>query len=77
MCYDAGGVGAGVKGTWDTAETQLPFKAQPVLFGDSPGDDVWPDDQTSKQKFLNLCVPRCGGSCDAALSELMSTARRE
>ena len=54
VCYDAGGVGAGVKGTWDTAETQLPFKAQPVLFGDSPGDDVWPDDQTSKQKFLNL-----------------------
>ena len=53
VCYDAGGPGAGVRGTWDTAEG-LPFEAQAVQFGESPGDDVWPDGQTSKQKCLNL-----------------------
>ncbi len=54
VCYDAGGVGAGVKGTWDTAETPLPFEALPVQFGESPSDDAWPDRPTSREKFLNL-----------------------
>ena len=54
VCYDAGGVGAGVKGPWDTAETPLPFEALAVLFGESPSNDAWPDGQTSREKFLNL-----------------------
>jgi phage terminase large subunit len=52
--YDAGGVGAGVKGTWNTAERALPFRPVPVNFGGSPTDSVWPDGQTSAEKFLNL-----------------------
>jgi hypothetical protein len=54
VCYDAGGVGAGVRGTWDSAEEPLPFRARPVLFGGSPTEDRWPDGQKSKDKFLNL-----------------------
>jgi phage terminase large subunit len=48
------GVGAGVKGTWQQAETPLPFFAVPLNGGSSPTDAVWPDGQTSKEKFLNL-----------------------
>jgi hypothetical protein len=54
VCYDAGGPGAGVRGTWDTAEVRLPFEPCAVQFGESPTDDVWPDGQSSKEKFLNL-----------------------
>lgn len=52
--YDAGGPGMGVKGTWNTAERALPFRAVAVNFGGSPSDSYWPDGQTSKEKFLNL-----------------------
>lgn len=52
--YDAGGVGAGVKGAWQTADKALPFKAHPVNFGGSPSEDRWPDNQTSAEKFVNL-----------------------
>ena len=54
VCYDAGGLGAGVRGTWDTSEKVLPFNVTPVNFGGSPTDDRWPDGQTSAEKFLNL-----------------------
>lgn len=53
VCYDAGGVGAGVRGAWETATT-LPFGPLAVLFGESPTDDYWPDGKTSKEKVLNL-----------------------
>ncbi len=52
--YDAGGPGMGVKGTWNTAERRLPFRTVPVNFGGTPSDSVWPDGQTSQEKFLNL-----------------------
>jgi phage terminase large subunit len=52
--YDGVGVGAGVKGTWQSAEKPLPFLAVAVNTGASPSDDHWPDRQTSKEKFLNL-----------------------
>jgi phage terminase large subunit len=52
--YDGVGVGAGVKGTWLTAETPLPFLPVAVNTGATPTDCVWPDGQTSKEKFLNL-----------------------
>jgi phage terminase large subunit len=52
--YDSVGVGAGVKGTWQTSEKELPFQAMAVNTGASPTDDYWPDGQTSKEKFLNL-----------------------
>lgn len=52
--YDADGVGTGVKGTWNSSEIPLPFKAIPVHSGASPTESIWPDGQTSKQKFANL-----------------------
>ena len=52
--YDAGGPGMGTKGTWQTATSPLPFAARAVQFGGAPSDTVWPDGQTSAEKFLNL-----------------------
>jgi hypothetical protein len=64
--YDAGGVGSGIKGTWDTAQMEdaldhqrtgagrVPFKVVPVNFGGAPSDDRWPDGMTSREKFQDL-----------------------
>lgn len=52
--YDSDGVGAGVKGTWDSAEQALPFHANPLSTGGSPSETRWPDGRTSKERFLNL-----------------------
>lgn len=53
--YDSVGVGAGIKGTWDTAEIwQVPFRKVPINTGASPTENVWPDGETSQQKFANL-----------------------
>ncbi len=52
--YDAGGPGMGIKGTWETAETPLPFVARGLAFGGTPSESYWPDGQTSQEKFLNL-----------------------
>jgi phage terminase large subunit len=54
VCYDSIGVGAGVKGTWQTSEKPLPFLTFAVNVGESPSESVWPDGQSSKEKFLNL-----------------------
>jgi hypothetical protein len=54
LYYDSVGVGAGVKGTFNTSETALPFNATPVNTGEAPTDNIWPDGQSSKEKFLNL-----------------------
>jgi hypothetical protein len=51
--YDADAVGAGVKGTWDTAEGPLGFVTYPVHGAGATTDTVWPDGQSSKAKFLN------------------------
>lgn len=52
--FDANAVGAGVRGTWATAEEKLPFRAQGVMTGAAPTDARWPDGRSSKEKFLNL-----------------------
>jgi hypothetical protein len=54
VVYDAGGAGAGIKGTWVTSEEPLPFLATPVNFGGEATGNVWPDGQTAKEKFRNL-----------------------
>jgi phage terminase large subunit len=54
LYYDVVGVGSGVKGTWQTAEKPLPFRAVAVNVGETPSDAVWPDGKTSREKFLNL-----------------------
>jgi hypothetical protein len=54
LFYDADGVGLGVKGTLNTSERPLPFKARGIHTGGSPTDARWPDKQTSKEKFTNL-----------------------
>lgn len=52
--YDVVGVGAGVKGVWESSEKQLPFKANAVNWGQPPTEDRWPDGKTSKELFVNL-----------------------
>lgn len=55
LYYDSVGVGAGVRGTLDTAERALGFRAVAVNVGATPSkDDRWPDGQSSAEKFLNL-----------------------
>lgn len=51
--YDVMGVGEGVRGTLESSEQALPFRAVPIRGGDAPSDDVWPDERTSKQIFHN------------------------
>ena len=52
--YDCIGVGAGVRGTFETSENPLSFIPHPVNTGASPSDTVWPDGKTSKELFVNL-----------------------
>jgi phage terminase large subunit len=59
--YDVVGVGAGVKGVWETQERGyhpemgvLPFTANAVNWGEPPTEDRWPDGKTSKELFVNL-----------------------
>lgn len=52
--YDSVGVGAGVKGAYESMERQLKFKPVPINTGVSPSVRKWPDNQTSAEKFINL-----------------------
>jgi phage terminase large subunit len=51
--YDVVGVGAGVRGTWASAD-RLPFVPVAVNGGSTPTPTRWPDGRTSKEKFANL-----------------------
>lgn len=53
LSYDVCGVGAGIRGTLDSAEGRLPFLCNAVNGGSSPTEAIWPDKRTSKEKFLN------------------------
>lgn len=52
--FDAPGVGAGIKATFESTERQFSFTSEAVNTGGSTTDRVWPDGQASKQKFINL-----------------------
>ena len=52
--YDVCGIGAGIKGVWDTLEFPLGFESYPVNSGDSASDRLWPDGRRSKVMFINL-----------------------
>lgn len=52
--YDPIGVGAGVKGTWNSTTGPLSFKAVPVNVGVPPSDARWESGKTSKEMFANL-----------------------
>ncbi|HSY27731.1 MAG TPA: hypothetical protein VK832_09535, partial [Burkholderiaceae bacterium] len=52
--YDCVGVGAGVRGTWQTASEPLRFTPIAINTGDAPTDARWPDGKSSKEKFVNL-----------------------
>lgn len=52
--YDCVGVGAGVKGTWESAETPLPFVTNAIQSGAAPTETRWPNGKTSRQWFLNF-----------------------
>lgn len=53
VAFDTVGIGAGVRGTWASAD-RLPFQAVAVNVGESPSMTRWPDGKTSKEKFANL-----------------------
>lgn len=53
LAYDCNGVGAGVRGTFDSSEKRLLFETFAVQSGGSPSEAVWPDGKTSKEKFVN------------------------
>ncbi len=52
--YDSVGIGAGVKGTLNMSDKPLRFAAKAINVGESPSESMWPDQQTSKEKFANL-----------------------
>jgi phage terminase large subunit len=52
--HDAIGVGAGVRGVYETSDTPLGFETHAVHVGASRTEDCWPDGETSKEKFVNL-----------------------
>ena len=54
VAYESAGVGAGVRGTWDSSPDRLPFKALALATGSAPTNTRWPDGRLSKQRFLNL-----------------------
>ncbi|MDE2127915.1 MAG: hypothetical protein KGJ62_15145 [Armatimonadetes bacterium] len=54
LCYDATGVGAGVRGAFESAERKPAFAAVAINGGARPGNRRWPDGATSAQRFLNL-----------------------
>jgi hypothetical protein len=54
LCYDSVGVGAGVKGTLNTSERKLRFTPMAINVGKAPSETVWPDGETSQEKFDNL-----------------------
>ncbi len=52
--YDSVGVGAGIKGTWQSSETPLPFVASAINVGDPPTETRWPSGKSSAEMFVNL-----------------------
>ncbi len=54
LSYDAIGVGAGVKGTFNNMEGGPGFKTTAVNVGDPAGDAIWPDGKSSRERFRNL-----------------------
>lgn len=52
--YDCIGVGAGVRGTFETAEGKLPFQAVAVNSGPPASNNVWPDGRRAHERFANL-----------------------
>lgn len=54
LFYDVVGVGVGIKGAYDAMATPPAFALAPINTGNPPSETVWPDKQTSAEKFLNL-----------------------
>lgn len=52
--YDCDGVGAGVKGAWQSTERKLAFTVNPIRGGGTPSETRWPDGKSSRERFLNL-----------------------
>ncbi len=52
--YDCVGIGAGVRGEFNRTERSLSFRPNAINAGQSPGDAIWPDGKTSKERFRNL-----------------------
>jgi phage terminase large subunit len=52
--YDGVGIGAGVKGTWNSAETPLGFESHPINVGLPGSSRKWPSGRTGAELFSNL-----------------------
>lgn len=52
--FDADGVGAGVRGTWESAEGGMPFVVHAIRGGSEPSMRQWPNKKTSREMFVNL-----------------------
>jgi len=52
--YDCVGIGAGIRGTFESSDRKLRFRPHAVNVGAAPTETVWPDGKTSKERFLNL-----------------------
>jgi phage terminase large subunit len=52
--YDCIGIGAGIRGTFESSERELAFTPNAVNVGQAPTDTVWPDGKTSAERFMNL-----------------------
>jgi len=52
--YDAVGIGAGVRGMWESSETPLPFKAVGIRAGETPSDRTFWGDKPASELFVNI-----------------------
>lgn len=52
--YDSDGVGAGVRGTYESSERKLRFRPVALRGGTAASERIWPDGKSSKERFLNL-----------------------
>jgi hypothetical protein len=54
LAYDCIGVGAGIRGTFESSGRRLRFEPLAVNVGEAPTETRWPDGRTSKERFVNL-----------------------
>ena len=54
VCYDADGMGAGVRAAFRATERPLRFMVRPVRGGAAASDARWPDGRLGRERFVNF-----------------------